>query len=285
MKKPIPIGIFLFIFGILYLIFPLNAFAATFTFSGAPSSINESDTFIVNVSLIVSGSSGNNYYIRGAFAPSSAPSSYFGYTKNNQGNWYSGSDKTQYYQITMDSSGQWSGSIEVKLDARDPAYQGSGTYNFKLGRYTASGTNPTWCNNETNPCTIASISVVAPTPTPTSTPTPTLSPTPTPTSSPTNTPTPTPTPTPTKTPTPTPTLIKTPTPSPANSPTPAAFLVSSALPTSVLGESVSKDKESKVLGSSKNNIPIILITAGLISLIACGILAFKTYKQGEIKDE
>ena len=59
-----------------------SAFADTFTFSGAPANVNEADTFTINVNLAIGGSSGSNYYIRGAFAPSSSPNSYFGYTKN-----------------------------------------------------------------------------------------------------------------------------------------------------------------------------------------------------------
>ena len=68
----------------------------------------------------------------------------------------------------MDSNGQWNGSIEVKLDTQDSSFKGSGNYNFKIGRYTASGTSPIiWCTNETTPCELIIIAVMAPTPTPT----------------------------------------------------------------------------------------------------------------------
>lgn len=285
--------LFVILFIFIFLFNPKSTSAATFTFSGAPSSINESDSFSVNVTLSISGSSGNSYYIRGAFSHSESPTAYFGYTKNNQGNWYNGSpfDKTQYFQVIMDPDGQWSGTVEVKLDTSDSGYKGSGTYNFKLGRYTTGGSTSAWCNTDTVSCTIANISVVAPTPTVTPTLTPTMTPAPIPTSVLTNTPTPTRTPTPTKSPTPTlkPTLFITPT---SIEPT------DEVMPTSVLGESTESEgrddqksskttplKEAKVLGVQTDNLSRILIGIGLIFLIACGALVFRTYMRNKKDNE
>lgn len=264
--------------------------AATFTFIGAPSTINENDTFLVNVNLEISGSSGNIYYIKGVFSHSDTPSSYLGYTKNNNGDWRNDdeADKTQYYKVTMDSNGQWSGAIEFKLDTQDSSFKGSGNYNFKLGRYTTTGTSPTWCISESTPCNPVIIAVIAPTPTltPTLTPTPEPTNTPTPTKSPTPTPTIKPTSTPTATLTPLPSPTKTPTPKPTSStpsPTQASVLGISQNPSqSVLGDSDEKTREQTkaiVPGESKSKaIGIIFIFLGAVFLSLCGIVFFLSYR-------
>ena len=162
-----------FIFAFLFFLFPQKISAATFTFSGQPSSILDNQSFSVNVSLSVNGSSGNIYYIRGAFANQSTPTSYFGYTKNDQGIWYNGKptiDKTKFYKITM-TNNQWQGKIELKPDTSDSGYKGGGNYNFKIGRYTSTGNTISWCNDDSTPCSISTISITSsstPTPTPTS---------------------------------------------------------------------------------------------------------------------
>jgi len=134
---------FIVAFLLLANLFSKSAFAATFTFNGAPSALNENDTFSASVNLAINGSSGNIYYIKGVFSHSDTLTSYLGYTKNNNSDWRNDNeaDKTQYYKVTMDSNGEWNGSIEFKLDTQDSSFKGSGNYNFKLGRYTSSGTS------------------------------------------------------------------------------------------------------------------------------------------------
>ncbi len=277
---------FIVAFLLLANLFSKSAFAATFTFSGVPSALNENDTFSASVNLAINGSSGNIYYIKGVFSHSDTLTSYLGYTKNNNGDWRNDdeADKTQYYKVTMDSNGEWNGSIEFKLDTQDSSFKGSGNYNFKLGRYTSSGTSPTWCTSEATPCDSATIAVVVPT----STPTPTLTPTPSPTNTPTPTKSPTPTPTtkPTATPTSLPSPTKTPTPKPTSStpsPTQASILgISQSSSQSVLGDSDEKNREqTKVVvpGESKSKaIGIVFIFLGIIFLSLCGIVFFLSYR-------
>lgn len=277
--------IFLVAFVLISSIFCQSSFAATFTFSGAPSTLNESDTFLANVNLQISNSSGNSYYIKGVFSHTDTPTSYLGYTKNNNGDWQNDdqSDTTQYYKVTMDSNNQWSGQIEFKLDTQDSSFKGSGNYNFKLGRYTEAGTSVTWCVSESFPCESVVINVVAPTPT--LTPTLTLTPIPTNTLTPTKSPTPTIKPTSTLTPTSIPSVTKTPTPQMTSSPTPTSTSVldvSQSPSQSVLGDS---DKEkitqtkASVPGQGKSKIiGIVFISFGVIFLILCGIVFFWSYK-------
>lgn len=143
--------------------------------------------------------------------------------------------------------------------------------------------------------------------------------TPTPVPSPTNTPTPTTAPTATKTPTPTP--IKTPTPTPKSSSTggagatatPKPTLPPTSAPTKILAlssqaaggsgniknstspiatSSPTPTKEptkkptptiaTAVLGVAQSNLSKILIGAGVIFLLACGILAFRNFKREKI---
>ena len=107
------------LFLLLFLGIPKTIFAATFTFSGTPESISDDQSFSVNVNLSISGSSGNNYYLRGDFSHADTPTSYFGYTRNNLEEWYNAEptlDHTQLYKVTMQSDGTWVGSIEIKPD-------------------------------------------------------------------------------------------------------------------------------------------------------------------------
>lgn len=124
--------------------------SAAFTISGTPSTVDENGSFSVNINLSVSGQAGSTYYLRGAFSHSSSPTSYFGYTKNNAGNWVKiPTDYTQFYSVTLDSNASWAGTIEVKPDMATSAYKGAGNYDFKVGRYTVAGSGPTWSDNST----------------------------------------------------------------------------------------------------------------------------------------
>lgn len=125
--------------------------SAAFTISGTPQSVDENGSFTVNVNLAVSGQVGSTYYLRAAFSHPTSPTSYFGYTKNNAGSWYNGSpapiDHTQFYQVTLDSNASWSGTIEVKPDPLSSNYKNTDDYIFKVGRYTTTGSGPTWSDN------------------------------------------------------------------------------------------------------------------------------------------
>lgn len=274
---------------LLFLLFPQKTLAATFTFEGAPPSISDNQSFFVNVTLFINDSSGKSYYIRAAFSHPDSSTSYFGYTKNNAGDWYNGEpkiDKTQFYKAIMDEGDQKTFTIEVKPDSESTFYKNKGpaTYNFKLGRYTELGTSPTWCDNKTTYstgyCNIASISISSAS-TPTPTPTSTLTPTPTPTPSPTKTPTPKP-----STPKPTTSIIQTPTPKATTvSVSLAREINSSQSPKDILGTESSKPsvkptnkpQDVKTLSASENNLSKILIGLGVIILISGAGIFLKSF--------
>jgi len=97
-----------------------------------------------SVSTTLECSRCSDSYLRAVFYLSE--SKYFGYTKNNLGNWISTiSDKTQYFAVLSDQvqSGTWSGQLQVRPDYDSPEYAGPGDYNFKIIRYTASGSKST----------------------------------------------------------------------------------------------------------------------------------------------
>jgi cell division septation protein DedD len=180
--------------GIVYFVRPIFA-AMSISLSNIPSSVDQAQEFSVDVSFLC-GSCTSDSFLRGVFYPSGT--SYFGYTKDNSGNWVNapGGSCTQYFKIAANDikEGSWSGTLQFKIDNDSSFYQGPGDYVFKVGRYTASCGAPTWSTETTMAVTGPT---ATPTPAPTSTSTPTPEPTRTPTPSPTRTPTPTKTPTPT----------------------------------------------------------------------------------------
>lgn len=239
--------------------FPKNVLAATqISVSNVPSNIGESTEFDVLVSLVCSSCTTDSY-LRGVFYPSG--SSYFGYTKDNNGNWSntSGSNCTSYFKVSLADllEGSWSGRLTFKPDTESSFYNGSGEYLFKVGRYTPSCGSPTWSLEST-------ISIIGPTKTPT----------PLPTSVPTDTPIPTKTPTPTKSPTPLPSKTITPTNPKStrdvlgkksllndNSPTP--------YPTRILS----------IKNQNSNTKIAIALVIGSIFLIICAILWYLIYEK------
>jgi hypothetical protein len=153
-----------------------------------------------------------------------------------------------------------------------------------------------------NTATLAPTSTPTPTPSPTNTPTPTKAPTPTKTPTPTKSPTPTKAPSPTEAPTPIKSSLTAPTGVPSQSPKKILAADSKIVPTSILGVSTMNPlntptgylegdalfptkKPVKVLGSSENNLGMILIIIGIIFLISCGILAFRTYRKNFHSDD
>ena len=239
-------------------IFTQHVYAVTVTTSGIPSTVDKDQELDVEVQLICSGC--QDSYLRGVFFASG--DNYFGFTKNNKGDWISTtSDKTQYYNIAENelTEGSWSGKLRVKPDSSSSYYTEPKTYSFKVGRYTAGG-SVTWSNG-----TGINITGALPTPSPTSTPVPTATPTYTPSSSPTSSPQNTSTPikgiTPTKTKTPTPKIFPSPTLSERKSDDSSVFgAVNSPTPTS----------EQVAASGSSSLLPVIIslsfVSAGLALL-------------------
>lgn len=122
--------------------------SSSFTISNIPSQINSDQSFSIIVNLSMPDNPLTNFYLKGAFKKPDG-SNYFGLTKVS-GNWIkNGSSYSNQYQITTDSSGNWSGNLEIEPDNDDSGFTGSDDYIFKVGRYTSSGSGPTWSNEST----------------------------------------------------------------------------------------------------------------------------------------
>src|SRR3989344_5779536 len=174
-------------------LFPDSVFAAlSLSLEGIPGEIDSDREFTGNVSLTCSNC--GDSYLRGAFFSPGA-TDYFGYTQNDAGDWVNASNpKTIYFHLPPVES-SWSGQLKFKFDQE----KATGNYQFKVMRYTSSGSK----SGETN---LFSVNVITPV-TPTTTASPTLSPISSPTSSP--SPSPTATKTVTQTPTKAPTQFQT----------------------------------------------------------------------------
>lgn len=126
---------------------PSPSVSSDFTISNVPSEINSDQSFSANVNVSLPNNSATVFYLKGAFKKSDS-SNYFGQTKV-AGKWIGNSESySNQYQITTDSSGLWSGSLEVSPDILDSGYDGSGQYIFKVGRYNSNGSGPTWSNEK-----------------------------------------------------------------------------------------------------------------------------------------
>lgn len=124
---------------------PSSTPISAFTISNIPSQINSNQSFLVKVSLSLPNSANTDFYLKGAFIKSGS-NNYFGLTRVGS-SWVSnGSSYPNQYKITTDGLGNWSGDLEIKPDNEDAGFTGSGDYPFKVGRYTASGSGPTWSN-------------------------------------------------------------------------------------------------------------------------------------------
>lgn len=121
---------------------------SSFTISNIPSQINSDQSFNVPINLSLPDNGNTNFYLKGAFKKSDS-SNYFGQTKVS-GSWVkNGSSYSNQFPITTDSSGSWSGNLEIKPDNEDSGFIGTDDYIFKIGRYTSSGSGPTWSNEST----------------------------------------------------------------------------------------------------------------------------------------
>lgn len=262
-----------------FLYFGSNRVSAAFSFHIAnidPQNIANTDQEItVTLTLL---NLPNESYLRIAWQEASGKP-YFGYMKNNNGEWIkveASQDCKNYYYIS-DLSTQ--SLVLVTKVGQDNAVH-NGEYLLKARRYTASCSSYT----DSEPITVQ---VNLPTPTPTPTPTSFPSPTSTPTR------TPIPTPTPTKTPTPSPQKI-------ALSPTKITTNAVSSLrqqkdaednnmivakekklsyPTLVLGVKDKQDDSQKDNDFPKPkqesiffSLNLIFILGGVILLVICAIL-------------
>lgn len=260
----------------LCLIFPKNSLAASASLSSNQSQIGQGDEYTVTINLSVNVANGTNYFLRGTFYQTGT-TNYCGYTYNGT-DWYNGPYTTnsgwlKLFPITIGNS-SWSGTLKAKLDTQDPGCNGSGTYNFKIERFTNSGNGTFDSQNE------QSITVVIPTAT--LTPAPTSTPTPPPA---TNTSFPTSIPTTRSSATST---IK---PSSIVATIPISLPINPTITSAsseVLGSSISATPttitKKEKMKSQQNYSAILFFASGTLLLTTCGILVYRKWKKRNLDE-
>lgn len=277
--KSLPLSVFLLLFSIV--VSPVFAAFSSNISNINPDTVSDSEQE-VTVSITISDLPSESYF-RIAWQESSG-NPYFGYMKNNNGDWVkidSSQDCKNYYHVSDLTTESL--VIVTKIGKENTDGLSNGPYLLKARRYTAS------CSSNTDSESISiQVNLPIPTPTPTDIPTPTRTPTPTKT----------PTPTPTKSQAVTPTIAaKSATPTPSKqaevlgtSDKESEGAMPSDYPTAVLGTSTEKDTptpsqkvDQPVIteGASGNNNLITLIFCGVggVLLITCGILVYLKKRQ------
>lgn len=255
----------LFFVSLIFLIIPSDVFASSITYSSTQTNLNVGDEFLVDTQLSVSASSGTVYYLRGEFYQNEG--SYCGFTWNGNG-WYNGPYGSEGWKNLLQVSIQdssWSGQLKAKIDGTDSSCLNSGDYNFRIQRYTLSGSS----SSDTQTPIIVSVSI--PTPSPTLAPTSSPAPTTQPTSSPTPTKSPSPSPLPTKTPTPRPN----PTKSPSSTPQSSGLVLGSENVKTPVASPVPQE----ISGKSSHILAFALVGVGISLIGFSGYLAFKKQKE------
>lgn len=120
---------------------------SSFTISGVPSTLDSDKSFSASINLSLPNYPNTKFYLKGVFKKPDS-SNYFGQTKVNSSWIKNSSTYSDQFSIITDSSGNWSGTIDVQIDSFDSGYTGSGDYIFKVGRYSDSGSGPTWSNEQ-----------------------------------------------------------------------------------------------------------------------------------------
>lgn len=267
------IAVFIFLF---YSPFVKSA-VAVFSFNVASVSATTitSGSQEINANLNITSLPTGDSYFRVALQKEGG--SYFGYIKNNNGDWAAiqplSGDCTVYYKVSDTSTT----SLTLKFKLGDDAIIDNGNYNLKAHRFTST------CKSYTEADNSSSFIISMPTPTPTNTPTPTLTPTnaPVPTSIPTSSPTNTPTPM--KTPTPIPTT-NTPTSKPTVSSAPENVSQNSVLGEST-GNGLNIPPPENLISTAKKPDTIfqgISMILGIIFIVICVILTSRIIKKGEL---
>ena len=159
-----------FFFAFLFFNIPKIYAAISFSISN-PQGEGESFTFDVSISGLTSSSCSNGIcYLQAAFTSPNQPR-YFGFTQNQNGQWYEydGSPEVDNIKSTFFSfvpqNGNWSGELTIKVNAEDPNYDGPGTYNIKAWRY--SGKSASYSGDSDNTLSVQ-LTSSAPEPSPTS---------------------------------------------------------------------------------------------------------------------
>lgn len=239
----------------------LAAFTMNINSIDPPSiSTNEQE---VTVTASISGLP-NPSFFRIAWQKASGDT-YFGYVKNNSGDWVkieTDRDCRNYYSVSDVNTN----SLTLIAKIGDDNNPVNGSFTMKLRRYTAT------CGSNSDSAPFP-VEINLPTPTPTQTPTPT----PAPTNSPTPAPPATPTTSPTKSPVPRPTATPTPLILGSETDNPQVDILA-------LGDSLKTPSPTPAQTSKKSNLafPIIagIFTASGLALVgAAFFLAYKKQKE------
>lgn len=159
------------------------------------------DPIVNNLEIAVNASlsATSNYYLQGTLRSQSS-SKYFGETQNSKGDYidYVSSPEKEYivsnFFVTDVQNATWSGTLKLRFKIDDPNYQGPGTYDLKIRRFTGNSSSSA---GESNTLTInLAANIPTPTTSPSHTPTPSPSPSSTTTSKPSMIPSPVPSPSP-----------------------------------------------------------------------------------------
>lgn len=124
---------------------PAPTISSSFTISSTPSKISSIHSFEAKVNLLLPSNPNTFFYLKGAFKKTDS-SNYFGKTLVNSSWVKNGSSYSDQHKITTDSSGNWSGSLDIQPDVSDSGYSKSGSYLFKVARYSNAGSGPIWSN-------------------------------------------------------------------------------------------------------------------------------------------
>lgn len=124
-----------------FLVIPKEVYAANVSiFSDNTSPTYESEIEVKTL-LSINSQDGTTYYLRGVFFKPST-TDYCGLTWNGK-EYYSGpyskDEKWKNFLPIVLQSSSWSGTLKVKIDPSDSGCRDSGNYNFKIERFTNSG--------------------------------------------------------------------------------------------------------------------------------------------------
>lgn len=118
---------------------------SNFEIKDIPPEINSDQEFELSASVVLPKDPNQAFYLKAAFKKSGS-SNYFGETFSN-GEWVkNGASYSKQFKIQTDSSGKWEGKIKLRPDSEDSGFEESGDFLLKVGRYSDSGSGPSWSN-------------------------------------------------------------------------------------------------------------------------------------------
>jgi len=160
MSARIPTGVGVVV---VLLFLPFSVFAVSVRLISVPTIIT-SDPFTVTASI--SGAAAGINYLR-VDVYKDGTSNYFGETYNGN-DWAGGGSGKDYFPITIQTGIPWIGDVQARIGVISSSeYDGQGTYNLRLRRYTSSGN----AGSEDANLSAIPIAISIPTPTPTVAPT------------------------------------------------------------------------------------------------------------------